>query len=156
MRNLVKTIIVALALAAGVSAAGAASLENASRLAAVMGLETEIDRAIGDAVSAVRAQLVQQGAPAQKIDAFIAAFRDELDAGAPTLLAELTRSYADRFSEAEISELIRFYETPAGRKLVDVQHDLAIAQTQAVTRWIGAAAQNVSNKLSGAANGASV
>ena len=158
MRNLIKTIVtaLALALAAGVTAAEAASYENASRLAAVMGLESEIDRAIGDAVSAVRTQLVKQGAPAQKIDEFIAAFRDELDADAPQLMAELTRAYADRFSDAEISELIRFYQTPTGRKLVDVQHDLAVAQTQAVARWINAAAQTASNKLSGAASGASV
>lgn len=161
MRNLAKAIIGAVAmtggvLAVGISTAGAASLENAGRLADIMGLQTEIDRAIGDAVAAVRAQLVQQGAPAEKTDAFVAAFRDELDAGAPVLMAELTRAYADRFSDAEISEMIRFYETPAGRKLVDVQHDLALAQSQAVARWIAAAAQNASNKLNGVAGGASV
>ncbi|MEK7264563.1 MAG: DUF2059 domain-containing protein [Pseudomonadota bacterium] len=156
MRHFIKTIIVTLALTASVTVAQAATYENASRLAAVMGLANEIDRAIGDAVSAVRSQLVQQGAPAQKIDAFIAAFRDELDAGAPQLLTELTHSYADRFSDAEILELIRFYETPAGRKLVDVQHELAVAQTQAVSRWVNAAAQNASNKVSGATNDASV
>lgn len=156
MKNRLAAAIAALALFGAAPAAHAATYENAARLVAEMGLRTEIDRAIGDAVSAVRAQLVQQGAPAQKIDEFVAAFRDELEAGAPELVANMTRVYADRFSDAEVEDLLRFYQSPTGRKLVDVQHDLVIAQTQAVMLWVAAAAQKATAKLSGVNSGASV
>jgi len=119
-----------------------------------MGLETEIDRAIGDAVASVRTQLLGKGMPAEKVDEFVSAFRNELDAGKPDLLEDLTRAYADRFSDREIEDLIGFYESPAGRKLVDVQHELALQQAYAVAKWIGEAAQRASTSLSGA--GASV
>jgi len=144
MRSIARTIIATLALSAAVSAAEAASYENASRLAAVMGLEAEVDRAIGDAVASVRTQLLGRGMPAQKVDEFVAAFRDELDAGKPDLLADLTRAYADRFSDGEIEDLIGFYQSSAGRKLVDVQHELALQQAYAVAKWIGEAAQRAS------------
>lgn len=156
MRIQLSVVIAALALLVAVPAAQAATYENASRLVAAMGLRAEIDRAVGEAVSTVRAQLVQQGAPAQKIDEFVAAFRDELEAGAPELVEEMARAYADRFSDAEVEDLIRFYKSPTGQKLVGAQHDLALAQTQAVVRWVMAAAQNATAKLNSVNNGASV
>ncbi len=155
MRSFLATFVAVLALAAGLTA-HAATFENASRLVAAAGLEAEIDRAIGDAVAAVRAQLSQQSMPAEKIDAFLAAFRDELEEAAPGLVADLTREYADRFSDAEIEDLIEFYETPTGRKLVETQHDLALAQAQAVANWITAAAQSAASKLQNSAKAASV
>lgn len=156
MKNHLTAAIAALALIGAAPAAHAATYENAGRLVAAMGLRTEIDRAIGDAVAAVRAQLVQQGAPTQKVDEFVAAFRDELEAGAPELVANVTRVYADRFSDAEVEDLVRFYQSPTGRKYVGVQHDLAIAQTQAVVLWVAGAAQKATAKLSGVDSGASV
>ncbi len=156
MRHHLATAIAIVALIAEAPGAQAASIESAGRLVAAMGLRAEIDRAIGDAVSSVRASLVQQGAPAQKVDEFVAAFRSELEAGAPELVGELTRAYADRFSDAEVEDLIRFYKSPTGQKLVDAQHDLALAQTQAVVRWVKAAAESASAKLNGINSGASV
>ena len=147
--------LVALGLFCAGAEGHAATYENGTRLVAAMVLQTEIDRAIGDAVAAVRAQLDAKGAPAQRVDAFIAAFRDELEAAAPELGASLARAYADRFSDAEFDDLIAFYESPTGQKLVDVQHDLAAAQVQAVAQWIVAAAQAATAKAN-AANGASV
>lgn len=156
MRIQLSVVIAALALLIAAPAAEAATYENAARLVAAMGLRAEIDRAIGEAVSTVRTQLVQQGAPAQKVDEFVAAFRDELEAGAPELVEEMARAYADRFSDAEIDDLIVFYKSPTGQKLVGAQHDLALAQTQAVVRWVTAAAQSATAKLNAVNNGASV
>lgn len=156
MRHQLALASAALTLFAGVPATHAATYENASRLAAAIGLEAEIDRAIGDAVAAVRAQLVRQGMAPAKIDEFIAAFRDDLEKAAPGLIADLTRVYADRFSDAEVDELVQFYQSPAGQKLVAVQHDLAVEQAQAVLRWITAAAQSASARQNGAGGSASV
>jgi hypothetical protein len=153
MRQHLALAAAALALFAS---AHAATYENASRLVAAIGLEAEIDTAIGDAVSSVRAQLTRQGMAPAKIDEFIAAFRDDLENTAPALVADLTRVYADRFSDAEVDELVEFYQSPAGQKLVSVQHDLAVEQAQAVLGWIAAAAQSAAAKQNAAGSNASV
>lgn len=156
MRLLTLSMLAAFALGTAAPDAHAASYDNARRLTAAMGLESEISRAIGDAVSAVRAQLVAQGMAADKIDVFSSAFRDELEASAEGLITEMTRAYADRFSDAEVRELLDFYATPTGRKLVDIQHDLAAEQAQIVLRWIEGAAQRAAATISGAAGGSNV
>ncbi len=155
MRKLLAAAIGALLLTIAAPAADAASYETARKLTEVTALRTEIDKAIGDAVASLRMQLAQQGMPSDKADQFLAAFRDALDAEAQTLIDDLIRVYADRFSDAEIEDLIRFYETPTGQKLVKLQREISQEQTQAVARWIITAAQRAAENLA-AANSASV
>ncbi len=155
MRNFLAPAIGALLLIAAAPAADAASYETARQLAEVTALRTEIDKAIGDAVATLRNQFAQQGMPQEKADQFLAAFRDALENDAQTLVDDLTRIYADRFSDAEIEDLVRFYQTPTGQKLVKLQHEIAQEQTLAVARWIVAAAQKAAENLA-AKTGASV
>lgn len=155
MRNFLAPVVGALLLIAAAPTADAASIETARRLTEVTALRTEIDKAIGDAVAALRTQFARQGMPGDKADQFLAAFRDALESDAQTLVDDVTRIYADRFSDAEIEDLVRFYQTPTGQKLVKLQHEIAQEQTQAVARWILAAAQKAAENLT-AANSASV
>jgi hypothetical protein len=156
MRTIIRaaSVVLALALGLGLPTANAASVGNAARLVDAMGLEAEIERAIGDVVALLRTQMTQQGLAADKVNAFLAALREELTAATPALIDEMTRVYADRFSDGEIDDLVDFYGTPTGQKLVTVQADLATAQTAAIANWINAAAQEATRKL--AASGASV
>ncbi len=154
MRNNRAFAVAALAFLLAVSPAHAATYANASRLVAAMSLRAEIDNAIGDAVGLVRAGLEKQGLAPDKIDQFVAAFRDELEAAAPDLVRATVQNYADRFSDAEVDDLLAFYETPTGQKLVSVQRELVAGQVAAVGNWINAAAQRATEKLQ--ASGASV
>jgi len=154
MRYFLQIAFIAIALCAAAPAANAASLENAQRLTVAMGTHTEVDKAIGNAVASIRDQFKQQGVAPEKIDSFVAALRDELDAGAAALIDDLARSYASRFSDQEIDDLIAFYESPTGKKLVAVQTELAQEQAQAILRWIGGALEKAAAKLD--SSGASV
>ena len=150
MRHFLFIAIAALTLFGAAQTAEAASLENAERLTDAMGLQSEIDKAIGDAVASIRTQLKQQGMAPEKVDDFVTALRDELDAGADDLIGDIARSYADRFSDAEIDDLISFFESPTGRKLVAVQNELAQEQAEAIIRWIAGALDKAAGKLNGA------
>lgn len=147
MRRVFLSAIASVAFLAAAPAAEAASLETARRFAEVTELRGEIDKAIGSAVSTLRGQFAQQGMPQEKADRYLDAFRAELEASAQVLMDDLTRIYADRFSDAEIEDLIDFYQTPTGQKLVGLQTEIAQAQTQAVARWIVAAAQQAAQTL---------
>lgn len=150
MRHFLFIAIAALTLFAAAQSAEAASVENAERLTDAMGLQSEIDKAIGDAVASIETQLKQQGIASEKVDDFVTALRDELDAGADDLIADIARSYAERFSDAEIDDLISFFESPTGRKLVTVQNELAQEQAEAIIRWVAGALDKASVKLNGA------
>lgn len=154
MRNLLASLAGALVVFTAAPAA-AASYESARRLADATALRTEVDKAIGDAVATLRNQFAQQGVPQDKADQFLAAFRDALESDAQTLVDDLTRVYADRFSDAEIDDIVRFYQTPTGQKLVTLQHEIAQEQTRAIARWIVAAAQKASENIA-AKTGSSV
>lgn len=154
MRQFICLAIILAALIAAAPGANASSIENARRLTVAMGLQNEIDKAIGSAVASIRSQMTQQGVAPEKVDAFVAALRDELDAGAATLVDDLARSYAGRFSDAEVEDLIAFYESPTGKKLVAVQTELAQEQAQAILRWIAGALEKAATAVSN--SGASV
>lgn len=66
-------------------------------------------------VPAQRAAMPQ--VPAAFWDAFLARARHDL----PQLIDSIIPVYTAHFSKAELTELVRFYESPIGRRLSDVQ-----------------------------------
>jgi hypothetical protein len=42
----------------------------------------------------------------------------EMDASMPSVIQEVATVYATKFSDAELKELLRFYETPVGKRIV--------------------------------------
>lgn len=155
MRNFLASAVGAFFLILAAPEADAASYATASKLIEVTALRVEIDKAIGDAVAGFRSQLTKQGMPSDKADRFLAEFRDALESEAQTLVDDIIRVYADRFSDAEIEDLIRFYKSPTGQKLVALQREISQEQTLAVARWILTAAQRAAENLA-AENSASV
>jgi uncharacterized protein len=51
------------------------------------------------------------------------------------LVALLVPIYAKHFSESDIEEIIEFYETPAGKKLVKEQGDIARESQTIAQKW---------------------
>lgn len=51
------------------------------------------------------------------------------------MIDEMTRDYAERFSEAELSALVAFYETPMGRGIARKQLEAGVAQGQAMQQF---------------------
>lgn len=51
------------------------------------------------------------------------------------MIDEMSRDYAERFSEAELSALVGFYETPMGRGIARKQLEAGVAQSQAMQQF---------------------
>ena len=51
------------------------------------------------------------------------------------MIDEMTRDYAERFSEAELSALVAFYETPMGRGIARKQLEAGVAQGEAMQQF---------------------
>lgn len=67
--------------------------------------------------------------------------------GAPALLDSLAPVYAERFSEAELQELLRFYRSPIGRRFTALQLDLSEASSQVGRRWGARLGADVAKEL---------
>ncbi|MFE9084076.1 DUF2059 domain-containing protein [Brevundimonas sp. NPDC003935] len=51
------------------------------------------------------------------------------------MIDEMTRDYAERFSEAELRALVAFYETPMGRGIARKQMEAGMAQGEIMQRF---------------------
>ncbi len=79
--------------------------------------------------------LVKRSAP-QIPDEILQEFHAELTRGIAEELVELTIPiYEEHLTHAEIKELIRFYETAVGRKLIQVMPDLIRESMEVGQRW---------------------
>lgn len=129
--------------------AGAASFENASRLVVAMGLQTQIDDAIAQTTAELRQATAAAGMPAQKAQQLIEEVEAEMRRSSPVLIADFTRIYAERFSDAEINDLVAFYRSPTGRRLVEIQTELTNAQLAAVQNWLNDVMTRAVQKIEG-------
>lgn len=76
--------------------------------------------------------------PAEFWDRFIARARADI----PALVDSLVPIYADRFSQAELEQLLVFYRSPLGRRVVAEQGEIAAQSQRVGMRWgaaVGAA-----------------
>jgi hypothetical protein len=69
--------------------------------------------------------------PAAFWDAFLAHARRDM----PQLVDSLVPIYAAHFTRAELDQLVRFYESPIGRRLAEVQPLITQESMQAGQRW---------------------
>ena len=71
------------------------------------------------------------GKPVQGFSAIEAAYE-------PEKLMEIVGSvYASHFSAAEIEEMLRFWESPTGKRLAGLQPQIVDETREALTKWIG-------------------
>ena len=75
------------------------------------------------------------------------ALRNELLPRSKELLTEAAKFYAQRFTEAELKELVTFYKTPIARKMV-VQEPQALDETfKFVEQWSGRIGEEVMGRF---------
>ena len=82
--------------------------------------------------------------PAVFWDAFLDRARRDIS----HLIDEMVPIYAAHFTLAQLTELVRFYESPLGRHLAEVQPLVAQESIQAGQRWGGAIGRVVAESLS--------
>ena len=86
---------------------------------------------LASARGAAEAAAKATGNPVQGLAAIEAAYE-------PGKLMDIVGSvYASHFSAAEIDEMIRFWESPTGRRLAVLQPQIVEETREALTKWIG-------------------
>ena len=96
----------------------------------------DLTGAANTAVRSMEAMMPAQRAanpqiPAAFWDAFLAHARREI----PQLVDTLIPIYASHFTRPELDQLVRFYDSPLGRHLAEVQPTIAQESIQAGQRW---------------------
>ena len=73
--------------------------------------------------------------------------RAETPARLQELHTELARGYASHFTEQDLKDLIVFYKTPLGKKLIDLEPKAGEDATKRVQAWIEKYAETVSTRM---------
>jgi uncharacterized protein len=102
------------------------------------GLRAQVLQGMEMVMPMAREQL-RTRAPGMDADRFIVLFREEIDRMMPSMLADIAKTYADQFTEEELTQLAAFFRSPGGRALVAKQPALT-DKLAAVGRQYGAQA----------------
>ena len=92
--------------------------------------------------SAAQAEVAKKQIVTMVPEAKQAAFIKEFDALVPDYLASIEKYYMETYSHEEVKQMIKFYETPVGKKLTANAGGLAEATTKAAQDW-GTKLQNL-------------
>jgi len=146
-RTLLPVTLAALALRAPLGAQQARASVDAATSAAVRRL-LDLTGAANVALRGLEAMLPAQRAanpqiPAAFWDAFLARARRDI----PQLVDSLVPIYASHFTRPELDELVRFYQSPLGRHLAEVQPLITQESVQAGQRWGSAIGRDIGDSL---------
>ncbi|MEM1192386.1 MAG: DUF2059 domain-containing protein [Pseudomonadota bacterium] len=133
-------------------AARAGTFESARRLVDLLGVEATVEETIIAAVEDARNQLLSRGVPAETVNKVADVIRDEMLAGMPDLLDDVTLIYAEEFTEEELTDLIRFFETPTGQKFAATQRTIDARIGSALGSWLADVRDRARERLLSAAS----
>lgn len=92
--------------------------------------------------SAAQAEVAKKQIVTMIPEAKKAQFSKEFDALVPEYLTSLEKYYMETYTHDEIKQMIKFYETPVGKKITANARGLAEATTKAAQDW-GTKLQNL-------------
>lgn len=92
--------------------------------------------------SAAQAEVAKKQIVTMIPEAKKAQFSKEFDALVPDYLTSLEKYYMETYTHDEIKQMIKFYETPVGKKITANARGLAEATTKAAQDW-GTKLQNL-------------
>src|SRR5688500_1314284 len=136
-----------LATSAHAQPPSASAVATARELVELKGAGQMFDPIIVSLVEQTKGALVQTNPQLSKdLTDVSTALRGEFLPRSKELLAEAAKFYAQRFTEAELKDLVAFYKTPLGRKMV-VQEPQALDETfKFVEQWTTRVGEDVMNR----------
>ena len=141
VRRLVRPAAVALALAALSPAAFAqnpspTALAEANQLIKITGATSLFNPLIAGVVEQAKLLFLQQNPDlAKDLNEVAAQIRKEYAPRFSELTNHVARLYATRFSEAELKQLLAFYQSPVGKKLLAQQPVIVDASMKYAQDW---------------------
>jgi hypothetical protein len=149
---LAAVVVSAMSLWSGVASAQqqptAGALAAARQLLQVKGAFTVYDGAVIGTIENVKGQLLQNNISYQKdLNDIAAKLRQDMAGRDAEIGNEMVRQYATDFSEQELKELVNFYNTPLGRKLLAQEPKTIAASLQFMRDWGTRFADEVDGKF---------
>jgi hypothetical protein len=106
------------------------------------------DPAIDGVIAHHKATFVQMNPNAAKVlNDFEAKLRTEMAPKRQELRVEVARAYAAQFTEQELKDLMTFYKTPLGKKVIDGEPKAGEEATRRAQVWIDKYANDVSGRM---------
>lgn len=161
MKNVMRSVnravsagILAVALAAGPAALAqgpqpsAAALATAKQLVEVTGGVSLFSPLIPGVVEQSKLLFLQQNPMLQKdLNEIAAKMRDELQPRFAEVMQEVARQYATHFTEQELKEILAFYLSPAGKKMLAEQPTVVNNSMRFAQDWANKLATEVTAKM---------
>lgn len=84
---------------------------------------------------------------AKDLDTVVKTLQPEFDKRREQLLTEVAKIYAERFSDAELTDIKAFYQTPSGKKLVGILPSVLQASYEKTNAWSRQMSQDVITRM---------
>jgi uncharacterized protein len=128
--------------------ATAAGMATAKEIVALTGATTLFNPLIAGVIEQAKGLFLQQNpALAKDINEVAANLRTQLQPRFVEIANEVAREYATRFTDKELTELLAFYKTPVGKKLIVQQPLIADASLRFAQDWANKLSEEVMNKM---------
>jgi hypothetical protein len=126
----------------------AGALAAARQLLELKGAYSVYTGAVPGTVDSIKVQLIQANISYQKdLNEIAAKLRTDLNGRDAELGNEMARQYATDFSEQELKDIVAFYKTPLGKKMLDQEPKTIAASLQFMRDWGARFADEVDGKF---------
>jgi hypothetical protein len=146
--------VLAVVLAAGPAAhaqapkPSAAAMLVANKLVTVTGATTLFSPLIAGVVEQSKLLFLQQNPMLQKdLNEIAAKMRTDLEPRFADITNEVAQQYATHFTEQELKDILAFYESPTGKKLLQEQPKVVNSSMQFAQDWANKLSTEVTSKM---------
>ena len=147
----VATVAVGLAFAGSAAYAqqpSATAIATAKEIVAVTGATTLFNPLIPGVVEQAKNLFLQQNPALSKdLNEISAKLRSDLSPRFQELVNEVAKNYAISFTEQELKDILAFYKTPAGAKLISDQSKVVDASLKFAQTWANSLSELVVAKM---------
>lgn len=147
----VATVAVVLALASPAAYAqqpSATAIATAKEIVAITGATTLFNPLISGVVEQAKLLFLQQNPALSKdLNEISAKLRNDLAPRFQELVNDVAKNYATSFTEQELKDILAFYKTPAGAKLISDQSKVVDASMKFAQTWANTLSEQVIAKM---------
>ena len=126
----------------------AAAVTTAREIVEAKGALNMFDSVVGGVIQYHKDVLLQSNPTLQRdLDEVTTRLGGEFAPRRTAIHAEIARAYASRFTEPELKEILAFYKTPLGRKLIIEEPKAVDEATKRVDAWANKFAEEVLTRI---------
>lgn len=134
--------------AAFAQAPSAAAIASAKQLVTITGATTLFSPLIAGVVEQSKLLFLQQNPMLQKdLNEISEKMRNDLQPRFAEVMDEVARQYATHFTEQELKDIVAFYQSPVGKKMLEEQPKVVNSSMQFAQDWANKLSTEVTAKM---------